>query len=57
MSERLRESLRRDTVVELDLFDVAQSYNRHACASSRIVLLAVIDVASRSLRSLTNYPG
>ena len=56
MSERLRESLRRDSVVELGLFDVAQLY-RHACAARHIVLLAVIDVASRSLRSLMNYPG
>ena len=57
MSERLRESLRRDSVVGLGLFDVAQSYNRHAYAARRIVLLAVIDVAYRSLRPLMNYPG
>ena len=57
MSERLRESLRRNSVVGLGLFDVAQSYNQHAHAARRIVLLAVINVASRSRRPLMNNPG
>ena len=36
---------------------VCSTWRCHACAARRIVLLAVIDVAFRSLRPLMNHPG